>query len=54
MKKKIIFLVNVDSFFVSHRLQVANQLLLEGFEVHIATEFTSHKKFLKKKRIYNS
>ena len=49
MKKKIIFLVNVDSFFVSHRLQVANQLLLEGFEVHIATEFTSHKKILKKK-----
>ena len=49
MKKKIIFLVNVDSFFVSHRLEIASQLLIDGFEVHIATEFKSYKKLLKKK-----
>jgi len=46
MKKKIIFLVNIDSFFLSHRLPVAKQLLLNGYEVHIATEFTKHKKML--------
>jgi len=48
MKNKIIFLVNVDSFFVSHRLPIAKQLLLDGYEVHIATEFTRHKKMLLK------
>ena len=47
--KKIIFLVNIDSFFVSHRLEIANQLLKNGFEVHVATEFTNYKNFLKKK-----
>ena len=40
MKKKIIFLVNVDSFFISHRLPIAKELLKKGYEVHIATEFT--------------
>ena len=47
--KKIIFLSNVDSFFISHRLKIAEELKKRGFEVHIATEFTSYKKFLKKK-----
>ena len=49
MKKKIIFLVNMDSFFISHRFQIATNLLQNGFEVHIATEFTSYKNFLIKK-----
>ncbi len=44
MKKKIIFLVNVDSFFISHRLPIAKELLKKGYEVHIATEFTAYKK----------
>ena len=48
MKKKIIFLVNIDSFFISHRLPIAKKLLLNGYEVHIATEFTQHKKMLLK------
>jgi glycosyltransferase involved in cell wall biosynthesis len=48
MKNKIIFLVNVDSFFVSHRLPIAKQLLLDGYEVHIATQFTRYKKTLLK------
>ncbi len=47
--KKIIFLSNIDSFFVSHRLKIADKLKKEGFDVHIATEFTIYKKFLKKK-----
>ena len=48
MKKKIIFIVNIDSFFVSHRLQIATTLLSEGYEVHLATEFTKHKSKLDK------
>lgn len=43
MKKKIIFLVNTDKFFISHRLPIAEKLLKEGYEVHIATEFTNFK-----------
>ena len=48
MKNKIIFLVNGDSFFISHRLLIAKKLLLEGYEVHIATEFSNHRKMLSK------
>ena len=51
MKNKIIFLVNVDSFFVSHRLPIAKQLLLDGYDVHIATQFTKYKKKLLKMAI---
>ena len=46
--KKIVFLVNTDSFFISHRLPIARQLLKRGFEVHIATEFTKYRNQLKK------
>ena len=45
--KKILFLVNTDNFFVSHRLPIAKQLL-SGFEVHIASEFTKYRNQLKK------
>ncbi len=48
MKNKIIFLVNVDSFFISHRLPIAKQLLRDGYDVHIATQFTRYKKMLLK------
>lgn len=46
MKKKVLFLVNLDSFFVSHRFRIAENLIKEGCEVHIATEFTGFKKIL--------
>ena len=48
MKKKIIYLVNLDSFFISHRLPIALKLLKDGYEVHIAAEFTGNKKKLLK------
>ncbi len=48
MKKKILFLVNIDSFFVSHRLSIATTLLKQGFEVHVGTQYTSYKNKLKK------
>ncbi len=46
--KKIVFLVNIDSFFISHRLPIAQELLKNGYEVHIATEFTKYKNKLKR------
>ncbi len=41
MKKgKILFVINVDWFFLSHRLPIAIKALNEGYEVHIATKIT--------------
>ena len=40
MKKKLLFLVNVDWFFLSHRLPIAINALNQGYEVHIATGIT--------------
>ena len=48
MKKKIFFLDNLFIFFVSHILQIARAMLSEGFEVHVATEFTKYKSKFKK------
>ena len=35
--KKILFVINDATFFVSHRLPIAQQLIKEGYEVHLAT-----------------
>jgi glycosyltransferase involved in cell wall biosynthesis len=35
--KKVLFVVNDAAFFVSHRLPIAQQLIEEGYEVHLAT-----------------
>lgn len=40
--KKLLFLVNVDWFFLSHRLPIALAALEQGYEVHIATGITDH------------
>ncbi len=40
-KKKLLFLVNVDWFFVSHRLPIAIEALNQGYEVHVATAITN-------------
>lgn len=40
MKKKLLFLVNVDWFFLSHRLPIAIEALNQGYEVHVATGIT--------------
>lgn len=39
-KPRLLFVVNVDWFFLSHRLPIARQALAQGFEVHIATTLT--------------
>ena len=38
--KKLLFIVNVDWFFVSHRLPIAKKAVEEGFEVHLACDVT--------------
>ena len=45
---KILYIVNVDWFFVSHRLPIAKKALSEGHEIHIATRFTTKKELLSK------
>jgi glycosyltransferase involved in cell wall biosynthesis len=41
MRPKILFVVNVDWFFLSHRLPLALAAQSAGFEVHIACQFTA-------------
>jgi glycosyltransferase involved in cell wall biosynthesis len=40
MKKKLLFVVNVDWFFLSHRLPIALAAQQAGYEVHIAAGIT--------------
>ncbi len=41
IKKKLLFIVNVDWFFRSHRLPLALEAVRRGYEVHLLTEVTS-------------
>lgn len=45
-KNKILFIVNIDWFFVSHRIPIAIEALNKGYEVHIAAKFTDKKEKL--------
>lgn len=42
MKLKLMFVVNTDKFFMSHRLPIALAALEQNFEVHVATCVTSY------------
>ena len=46
--KKILFIVNLDKFFVSHRLPIALAAQEAGYKIHIATKFTTEKNKLEK------
>ena len=46
VKKKLLFICNVDWFFVSHRLPIALRAFSEGYEVHLACGFTTKKSYL--------
>ena len=48
MKKKILFIANVDWFFISHRLPIAIEASKKGYEIHIASVFTQSPIQLKK------
>jgi glycosyltransferase involved in cell wall biosynthesis len=45
-RKKLLFIVNVDWFFTSHRLPIAIEAIKQGYEVHIATSVTNKLDFL--------
>ncbi len=47
MNKKMLFLVNVDWFFISHRLPIALKAIESGYEVHIACDITAKGEYLK-------
>ena len=40
LRRKLLFVVNVDWFFVSHRFPIALEALKQGYEVHVATGVT--------------
>jgi glycosyltransferase involved in cell wall biosynthesis len=44
--KKLLFIVNIDWFFISHRLPIALASIKKGFEVHIACAITDKKELL--------
>lgn len=44
--KKILFIVNVDWFFVSHRLPIALKALESGYEVHLLCGVTDKQEYL--------
>ena len=44
--RKLLFIVNVDWFFISHRLPIALEAIHKGYEVHIATTITDRLDFL--------
>ena len=41
--KKILYIINVDWFFASHFLQVGNEAISQGYEVHLACMVTDKK-----------
>ena len=50
MKKKLLFVVNVDSFFISHRIDIGIEAIKKGYEVHLASQISKENEiFLKKK-----
>ena len=40
-RKRLLFVVNVDWFFISHRLPIALEAISRGYEVHLATTYTT-------------
>uniref|UniRef100_A0A486XVF6 Lipid carrier: UDP-N-acetylgalactosaminyltransferase / Alpha-1,3-N-acetylgalactosamine transferase PglA Putative glycosyltransferase n=1 Tax=Rheinheimera sp. BAL341 TaxID=1708203 RepID=A0A486XVF6_9GAMM len=46
MSKRLLFIVNVDWFFVSHRLPIALAAQREGYDVHLACNYTDQADYL--------
>lgn len=46
MKRKLLMVVNVDWFLISHRLPIAIAALEEGYDVHLACRFTGQQDYL--------
>ena len=50
MKNKILYVVNIDKFFLSHRIDIADKAK-SLFKVHLATKFELDEKIFKRKNI---
>ena len=50
-KKVLLYYVNTDWSFLSHRLELAKKALSEGYEVHLMTNITDHKQFIENEGI---
>lgn len=50
-RPRLLFVVNVDRFFVSHRLPIAEAALTDGYDVHLACADTGLKQFLESRGI---
>jgi len=44
--KKILYIINVDWFFISHFLPIGRESIKKGFEVHLACGITDKKEYL--------
>ena len=42
--KKLLYVVNNDHFFLSHRINIAQHALKNNYDVHVVTNFTKYKK----------
>lgn len=47
-KPKILIILNIDYFLISHRLPIALKAIEKGYEVHLATQVTSYSEEIKK------
>lgn len=47
MKPRLLYVVNVDTFFISHRLPVALEAQRSGYDVHVATRLSNGSELLK-------
>jgi len=52
VNKRLLFVVNVDWFFISHRLPIAIQAIKEGFEVHLICSITTRADYLSQLGIF--
>ena len=51
-KKSLLFVVNADWFFLSHRLPIAKKAIEKGYNVHLVTEVTTKRKEIEQYGIY--
>ena len=52
IKKTILFVVNSDWFFLSHRLPIAKKAIEEGYDVGLVTEITTKREEIEKYGIF--
>ena len=51
MKKKLLIVVNVDWFFISHRIKIAEKAIKEGWDVYVAAKDTGRSNEIRNKDI---